>query len=177
MLCATPVPYLCHKLIVSIVDFFVEIVRKNKFKRALKIELLKRLVKAMQGAACGFSKPPEYPVQMFLWCPGSSHRDPRLKIHAEARGFALWYVILVWCGRKADTECTDFRPELWLAMKQQAERFAICDADQIPGRYAIIFTDHNQYLGIAVATVVPSRLKDGEFPALDKSVPGRLGFR
>jgi hypothetical protein len=114
---------------------------------------------------------------MFLGCPGNSHCDPRLEIQAEARGFALGYVVLVWCGREADTERADFRPELGLAMKQQAERFAISDADRIPRRYTIIFTDYNQYLGIAVATVVLSRLKDGEFPALDKSVPGRFGSR
>src|SRR5438128_2071656 len=114
---------------------------------------------------------------MFLWCPGSSYCAPRLEIQAETRGFALRYVVLVRCGREADTECADFRPELGLAMKQQAERFAIGDADRIPGWYAVIFADHNQYLGIAVAPVIPSCLKDRELSALDKSVPGRFGSR
>src|SRR6266566_2967903 len=126
----------------------------------------------MQGAARGFSKPPEYLVQVLLWCPGSSNLDPRLEIQAETRGFALRYVVLVRCGRKADTECADLRPELGLPMKHQAERFAIGDANRIPGWYAVVFADNNQYLCIAVATVVPSRLKDRELSPLDKSVPG-----
>jgi hypothetical protein len=113
---------------------------KNEVNRRVKVKPFDWLVIRMESTLGCVLKPPEHPVKVFLWRPGTLDCTPRLEVQAERCRLSCTNLILMYRCRKVFPESPNFRCGCAVQPEYESKPFSILDAHSVSRRDSVVET-------------------------------------